>query len=598
MTSVQKTIQLIKDAMAAVQRNDIDAALTYLQPVTPNNPLYPQATHLRGIVLHRQGKSSEAVSLMCAAADGGDQSPQLAANIAVAAMAAGTINRELLCYLANLLTTRMPDIVVLAATGPLLTALKFSAQENFERDAMVFRELAIPLLEWSLQRGHFDYALHIETQAYQAHVKQRETEEHYHDCFALLAPPMVAAGKKLHSGLPPLPLSRRTKYKIGFFIHNASTLAHIEALTNMLAGYRQLPNQPFEPVVYCFGGQCPEMNAAFSHIHVPVVMLAIEYPDTENSHFKRLLRLRERLAADSVCCLVWVSLALMMPLAFSMRIAPVQIWWSMKFHGLALDDIDGYVTSGSFSRTEIKQGRLWRAGRLQVADRYDPLLRPEAERITARYRPKKIIGTLARHELIRSTPFLDAVIGILQRNPDTIFLWTGRTEATDITLRFRDAGISSQTQFIGWVNIKIYAQVLDVFLDTFPFGCGFTVLDTLAAGTPVVFMGANPSKEDPSYDRVIWPMIEGRTGTAEDTTVARSIFTSANGEMLFLHATDSENYIELASRLLKDPEWAREVGAAGQKFINAMMSNPAQSARDFSDHFMAIIEEKLRTATS
>jgi hypothetical protein len=391
-----------------------------------------------------------------------------------------------------------------------------------------------------------------------------------------------------------LTMPQRSRPRIGFFIHNASMLAHIEALINMLAGYRALAEQPFDPVVYCFGGKHAEMMAAFQRIDVPVVMLEADCPD-KSSFCRRLMYLRERLAADGACCLVWVSLSIMMSFAFSMRVAPVQIWWSMKFHALALDDIDGYVTSGSFSRTEFKVGRLWRAGRLQVANRHDPSLRPEAERIAATYRPHKIIGTLARHELIRSAPFLDVVIEVLRRNPDAVYLWTGRQEAPDIVARFQQAGVADRTCFVGWVNIKVYAQVLDVFLDTFPFGCGFALLDTMAAGTPVVFMDADPAGDDPSYDRIIRPMLEGRTGAPEDTAKARVIFTAPDGESLFLHAADKAEYVRIVTRLLNEPAFARAAGAAGKAFMDAMMSNPQQSAQDFAEHFMEVIEERRMT---
>lgn len=119
--------------------------------------------------------------------------------------------------------------------------------------------------------------------------------------------------------------------------------------------------------------------------------------------------------------MVWVSISTMMALAFSMGVAPVRIWWSMKFHALSLEVIDGHATSGSFSGTELKAGRLWRAGRFRVANRQDPSRRPEAGRIAATWRPRKITGTLARHELVRSSRFLEVVVEVLRRNPDTFY---------------------------------------------------------------------------------------------------------------------------------------------------------------------------------
>ncbi|MFZ5530809.1 MAG: hypothetical protein ACOY4U_07150 [Pseudomonadota bacterium] len=583
----------IQQAMHAIQAGRNAEGIAVAREIAPSSPVYPQALHLMGVASTQLGNPAEGLPLLREALERGDPSPSLLTNIAVTARACGKIDAPLIQLLQQKLVGRRPIRETLSLIFPLLNGLGFHKSSTYDNLERIHYGYALPMLRWSLAQGAFDHALALEVQCYEHFVKQRETEDHFRQKLNEWVPDMLAAGRRLRIRLPPLPAPvEGGRQRIGFFIHNASTLAHIEALINVLDGYQQLADKPFDPIIYCFGGEDAAMQQRFRQIGVPVILLDKEYPETKDSFYSRLTRLRDRLHADGVSCLVWVSLAIMMPLAFAMRVAPVQIWWSMKYHGLGFDEIDGYVTSGSFSRTEIKQGRVWRAGRLQVSGRHDPSLRPEADAIVAQYRPAKILGTLARHELIRSPRFLDAVIAILQRNPNAIFLWTGREEAADISGRFRDAGVIGQTRFLGWVNIKVYAQVLDVFLDTFPFGCGFTVLDTMAAGTPAVFMAADPQSEDPSYDRILWSMIDGKTGTAEDTALARGILADKDGAILFQHAIDSEDYVARATRLLHDSEYAKAVGDAEQRFMDAMMSNPSQSARDFVDHFMAVIAER------
>ena len=56
-----------------------------------------------------------------------------------------------------------------------------------------------------------------------------------------------------------------------------------------------------------------------------------------------------------------------------MRIAPVQIHWSMKYHSVEFDEIDGYLTIGSFEQYRIINGKKWRAGHGAL----DPLYKSE-----------------------------------------------------------------------------------------------------------------------------------------------------------------------------------------------------------------------------
>src|SRR6185436_14508130 len=82
-----------------------------------------------------------------------------------------------------------------------------------------------------------------------------------------------------------------------------------------------------------------------------------------------------------------------------------------------------------------------------------------------------VYGSFGREEKLNSPAFLDAVVAILRRVPGAVFLWTGRVQHPEIQKRFEAAGVAARCRFIGWVDTKLYAQVIDVFLDSFPFPC-------------------------------------------------------------------------------------------------------------------------------
>ena len=97
-------------------------------------------------------------------------------------------------------------------------------------------------------------------------------------------------------------------------------------------------------------------------------MLSQQGPDFENQYWKRLLFLRNDIRERKINHIIWVSVELMMPLAFAIGIAPIQSWWSMKYHNLQFAEIDGYITGGSVNRFREIGDRAWRVVRADLPD--------------------------------------------------------------------------------------------------------------------------------------------------------------------------------------------------------------------------------------
>src|SRR4029079_16745632 len=96
-----------------------------------------------------------------------------------------------------------------------------------------------------------------------------------------------------------------------------------------------------------------------------------------------LVAMRRRIAEEGIEVVTWMSLALMMPFAFPMRIAPRQVWWAMKYHALDFPEIDDYLTGGGETGIHEIQGRAWRVGPVVAGKWTAPELAPEAQRIRA-----------------------------------------------------------------------------------------------------------------------------------------------------------------------------------------------------------------------
>lgn len=490
----------------------------------------------------------------------------------------------------SLLTRYNPEQTT-ALVPALLDALAFTRVSTRDWNKKLFETLALPWMHQALTLGQYNLALLLETKIYDVYVKQTETDKHFRDCINRWAPAMREAGHRVSANLEAMTSTEvHSLPVVGFFLHSASMLAHVQLLLNLLEGLTKLDNKPLLPRVYVFSDDHPLIRERFTKLGVPVVFLTKSCGATEDNFYQKLVCLRRRCAADSVNAVVWVSNATIMPFAFAMRIAPVQIWWAMKYHSLELPDIDGYITSGSFARHVHINGRRWRSTRVQAPSHTSLDAVNRARFIRASFGNSILFGTLAREEKIDSPAFLDTVCRILKKHPNAIYLWTGRIALPSITERFKAAGVLDQTRYIGWVDTSVYCHVLDVFLDSFPAGCGLTVWETLSVGKPVVFLASDGQQEDISLDQLFWPLLQGDAEIKpESTAKARNIFNYGE-ESFYLRAADQDNYVAIASRLVEDEAWRQEVGGAGKRFVDEMMSDPSETAREFCGHVTEIMQ--------
>lgn len=580
-TPVRQALTLLQ------QRQPTAQALALLNLVGEDDAEFAKAQHLRGVCAAREGDARRAVDLYIDAVRRGEVNSSVCLNLAQAASASGLPDVALTTLL-DLLKRTAPQ-QVLRLSVDVLTALGFTSKATVAGKDAVFDKLFAPLFACLLERREMDSALQLENGVYEWYAKATETEAHFAAVMGRLEPLMTAAGHYWRGVLPPLRApSPDAPLKVGFFIHNASMLAHIEVLLNALKGYRLLDAQPFEPTVYCFSGKSAEMERALAAIGVRLLMLNERFPETAQSSWDRLLRLRELIAEEGVHELVWISAVTKMPLAFGMRIAPVQTWWAMKWRNFSQPDIDGYVSGSALSRYGTVAGRKFRMTQLGVDDWYDESLEPQAREIRAALGDRPVIVSVGRTEKMRDPAYLSAIVEILRANPDAVFLWAGREQAPWVVEAFQAGGVMEQTKFIGWVNTRLYAQVADVFLDTFPFPCGFTLFQAMAAGKPVVLYDS-PEAEQTGLWTFIKPLTDGDEGTPDERAELRALVGDAEAPLIAV-ARDPDDYVRLANRLIQNPQARAAAGAASQAFMARYFSDPRVMGRSVSDHLVELIE--------
>jgi len=345
--------------------------------------------------------------------------------------------------------------------------------------------------------------------------------------------------------------------------------------------------QPFIPRIYFGYSKDESLKLTFTNLGVECIFLD-DYQEPEN-HADKLLFLKSKLAKDGVTALVWVTLPIFMPFAFSIRVSPVQIWWAMKYHNLPFDDIDGRFCDGSYEQAKTVAGKSWRVVHSALTNLFDDTKTEQAQTLRDSFAQFEfLLGCIGREEKMDCPAYLETIANILKARPKAAFLWTGRDFLPSVQETFARLGVADRCFFIGWVDTRLYAQVIDIYLDSFSFGGGHTVFQSMMADKPVVMYSSQETLES-GVPMHIWPVLNGDAGTVLQQQV-QDIFYQ-NNENLFLFANTPEEYRSYALRLIDDELFRQNVAQAGKIFVCQHMSDTQRMAQSFYQQLIQTINE-------
>ncbi len=180
----------------------------------------------------------------------------------------------------------------------------------------------------------------------------------------------------------------------------------------------------------------------------------------------------------------------------------------------------------------------------------------------------------------------------MSANPNAVFLWTSREKThAPFAAELKRLGIEARCYCIGWVDSKLYAQVFDVYLDSFPSGSGLTAVHAMAAGMPIVSLQGEISM----LGHFASPVMGGLEGTLQQQGEMRALFTAdKTGESYLTCAASKEEYVAMAQKLIEDMDFRREAGTVQRQFVNIYLTDRKKLALRINKHFLDIIEEKRK----
>lgn len=332
----------------------------------------------------------------------------------------------------------------------------------------------------------------------------------------------------------------RWKRRIAFYFPTGTYLAHVRNFHTLLNGLQAI-DAPIDPVIITHS----EPDNRFATLPAPIYFI----PEHPVQAWASTQRIGVKLNLDAF---VHVSTVQGMAYAASMRCAKKHVWWSHKWHGLEVPGIDAYVdaTSGNV-------GRPWVQHYTALPELFDRTKIDEASAKRGEFQCQTLFGTLCREEKI-TEEYADTVAEILAKSKSAKFVYTGRKRVSALD-RIPDV------TWIGWVDTSLWSQVIDVFLDTWPFCSGHTAWEAIAANKHFVSMEADEKCEQ--------KFVHGLMRAHAAKHVA---------------AISQADYVELALKMASGEIDAR---ADYQKFYRDHMRDEKRMAREFTAIMLQVTRE-------
>lgn len=465
-----------------------------------------------------------------------------------------------------------------------------------------FRESFLPNFRTVCKHEGPALALEIEQILYTSYVKRWEEESHFRSVYQYITDILRDVTHSASNDLAKIRKTKKSRNKstedavplVFFIVHVESELAHVQSLLRYLEALTEFRNEIEQicPVVVSLDGCHPGFRKRLTRLNVQLISLGDRQPKHHNGYVK-LLKLAVLCNETQPQAIVFVSLVLWMTTFFAARLANTQIWWAMKYHAFSTPDIDGFLCGSPDGKPRLLGGNHWETAPFGGSEWFAPELRHEATAIRTRLGQwKTVFGSIGREEKLRDPDFLDTVCSVLEANPNSVFLWTGKHQDKSIQRFFEARRLTERTRFIGWVNTRLYAQVIDIYLDSFPFPGGYTVYEAMAAQKPVIMMQLDYQSVGLQNNVSPYYFSESTEGINGEI---QKMFRKNDDNIYFPVARNKKEYIHFSRRIASDPFLCKAIGSINSDFVEKFMSNRKGMAAGYTNAIRKfILQRKFR----
>jgi len=216
----------------------------------------------------------------------------------------------------------------------------------------------------------------------------------------------------------------------------------------------------------------------------------------------------------------------------------------------------------------VIDGQKWTCTYTALPEMYDPSKSALAAEIRASSKASILFGSLVRGDKL-TEDYARAVRRVLEQVPRSLYIYAGHQPQP----WFEKILAPYNAQYIGWIDTRLWVQVIDVYLDTYPFQSGHTVFESMAASKPIIWM------HNPEY--------AAEQGVTEIVMNHWSGVYSANPVVM-----TSDDYVASAVAVARDPVLQRRLGAANRVFFERFMRDERRMVASVSKAIIDVIKAR------
>lgn len=220
------------------------------------------------------------------------------------------------------------------------------------------------------------------------------------------------------------------------------------------------------------------------------------------SHLKKTIYTYKKIISDDIDILIMGNNTYQYNFYFSVRTAPIQIFWS---HGNYVYDVSGIDFRIKHASLEFGEKNICGYKFIEFGDPMDidEFLNPPVDPKIIREEREKypdnvvILGTIGRLVKVNSKAYIKLIVDVMKKFPNTIYLACGPGDTKDIkekVVKYGGKEMLNRWYFPGSVNAHIYGHIIDIWPNTFPLPQGLSTLEYMAKGG--VFITYIPSFKD------------------------------------------------------------------------------------------------------
>ena len=168
-------------------------------------------------------------------------------------------------------------------------------------------------------------------------------------------------------------------------------------------------------------------------------------------------------------------------------------------------------------------------------------------------------------------------------------MWSGRSERATIVEKIEARNLQERCSYVGWVDTKTYVNVLDLYLDSFPFPGGHTTIEAMVAETPIVSLVTEDAKRITAFI-FVEPWFKRDVNEIEKQGL-EPIFTGKNGENLLPFVSNLDEYIERGKEILTDKSFRQQYTQASRYFVEKYLTNFELAGEMLAQHIMDVRSE-------